>query len=228
MSRLVVKIIDFAVILILLFAIPVYYNTSLNDSTTNVYVLREVDLFGDQVCKNGYISVEMYEDLLNKLSNTDLLYNIQMTHTHDVYYPSSTGGSASTEQDITYTDDIKRRLYASAFRSLTYYDAGDYVYGSDGMLYRYAGSNQIFPYDPALISDFDSMTGASTAYPYWILAGRGMPGKYLLHDGDRFSITVSNRSETVSQKISSVLHFGKSLGIHAYGGGTVTDEVFTF
>ena len=226
MSRLIIKIFDFAVILMLLFGIPVYYNSTLNDSSKNVYVLREVDLFGDQVCKNGYISVEMYEDLLNKLSNTDLLYNIHMSHTHDVYYPSA-GGDAITEEKKTYEDDIKRQLYASNFRSLTYYDQGDYVYGSDGMLYRYAGSNRIYPYNPALVQDFDPMTGASTAYPYWILIGKGIPGKYLMHDGDRFSITVSNRSETVSQKISSALYFGKSMGIHAYGGGMIADENFT-
>lgn len=222
-SNIYGRFFDLAVILILLFIIPMYYTSAVNDSSINIYVIREVDEFGDQVCKDGYISVEMYEDLLNKLSNTDLLYDITMEHTHDVYYPNASG-SVTTAETAVYSDDIRRQLYAALFQSMTYYSYGDYVYGSDGMLYRYIGEGRMYPYDPALVSDFDAMTGASSLYPYWEQVGTGMQGMYLLQEGDHFSITVKNRSDTTSQKISSLLYFGASSGIHAYGGGMVTDE----
>lgn len=221
-SNVLGRLADLALIIILLFLIPLFYTASLNDSSLNTYVLREVDDFGDQVCKDGYISVEMYEDLLWKLSNTDILYDIKMEHIHDVYFPTAAG--FTKEEQSTYTDDIKRILYASSFRTLTHYEYGDYVYGSDGNLYRYTGTSGIYPYDPALISDFDPMTGASTTYSYWVFEGEGIPGKYLFRDGDQFSIIVSNRRDTTSQRIATLLQFGKTAGIHAYGGGTVVDE----
>lgn len=224
-SNILGRFVDLVVILLLMFMIPLYYHASLNDSSVNTYVIREVDLFGDQACKDGYISVEMYEDLLGKLANTDLLYNIKLVHSHDVYYPFA--GEYVTEEMTSYTDDIRRILYASDFRSLTNYNSGDYVYGSDGLLYRYSGGSDIFPCDPALIGDFDPMTGASDVYPYWEQIGKGIRGKYLMQEGDRFSITVSNRSDTTSQKISTLLHFSGSSGIHAYGGGMVSDENYT-
>lgn len=224
-SNILGRFVDLVIILVLMFMIPLYYHTSLNDSSVNTYVIREVNLFGDQACKDGYISVEMYEDLLNKLANTDILYDIKLMHTHDVYYPSA--GEYVTEEKTYYTDDIRRMLYASDFRSLTNYDSGDYVYGSDGLLYRYSGASNIYPYDPALIGDFDPMTGASATYPYWEQIGKGIQGKYLMQEGDRFSITVNNRSDTTSQKISDLLYFGGSPGIHAYGGGMVSDENYT-
>lgn len=222
-SNVFSRFVDLALIIILIFMIPLYYTSAINDSSVNTYVIHEVNEFGDQVCKNGYISVDMYEDLLNKLSNTDLLYNVKMSHTHDVYYPSG-NGAFTTEETVTYEEDIKKQLYAAVFQSLTYYDYGDYVYGSDQMLYRYVGKSQIYPYDPALIDDFDAMTGASQLYPYWNLVGNGIPGKYLMRYGDRFSISIINRSDTISQKITSVLQFGQSAGIRAYGGGMITDE----
>ena len=216
------RFVDLIVILVLLFLIPVFYNSLINDSSINTYILREVDLFGDQVCKNGYVSVSMYEDLLDKLAATDLLYDIKMVHTHDVYYPSADG--SQTEEQTTYEKDIKGQLYANDFRALTKYDKGDYVYGTDGILYEYIGSPNIYPHDPALVGDFDPVTGASHAYPYWERVGSSIKGMYLMKDGDRFSITVSNRSDTTSQKVSTLLSMGKTSGIHAYGGGTVVDE----
>jgi hypothetical protein len=128
------------------------------------------------------------------------------------------------ETITSYTDEIKGQLYANPYQSLTNYDNGDYVYGTDGILYKYVGASTLYPYDPSLVSDFDSITGASSSYPYWEKIGTATPGKYTMQTGDQFSITVSNRSDTTTQKIATVLGLGNSGNIHAYGGGMIDDE----
>lgn len=213
---------DIIIVILLMFLIPTYYHIMITDSDIGIYVTHEVNIFGDQICKDGYLSQEMYESLLTKLSNTNILYDIEMVHEHDVYYPTDVG-DASLQTFTTYTTDIRNMLFPIPYQSLTNYDKGDYI-SCDGILYEFLGDSNIFPYNPSLITDYDTATGISILYPYWRRTNGSVDGKYLMQRGDRFSIKVTNRKDTTSQRISHLLGFGGSSGIHAYGGGMVTDE----
>ena len=114
-ENLVPTMLGFCVALVLFFTIPSVSNGELIQSGLDTYVIHETDVLGDQVCKDGYLSQEMYAEYLETLADTDILYDVTMTAVHDTWYPvyDDTGnftGEMARIEEKTYTEDIREAL----------------------------------------------------------------------------------------------------------------------
>lgn len=115
MDDLIPTLVSALIGLLLLFFIPICFTAGITESTVDTYVTHKADVFGDQVCKNGYLTQEMYEDFIHDLSNTELLYDITFTRSHTTQFPvydaaGNFTGEVKTVIENTYTDDIMQEL----------------------------------------------------------------------------------------------------------------------
>lgn len=115
MENLIATIAGFCVALVLFFVIPSVSNGELVQSGLDIYVIHETDVLGDQVCKDGYLSQEMYAEYLETLAETNMLYDVTMTVVHDTWYPvydaaGNFTGEMTRIEEKTYTEDIREAL----------------------------------------------------------------------------------------------------------------------
>lgn len=115
MEDLVAMLVAIIIAVVSFFYIPTVSSSELSDSAIDTFVVHETDVWGDQVCNNGYITYEMYTSLLENLSKTDLTYNVDFERVHTVYYPiynpdGTFSGDAKEITEKNYTDEIKEKI----------------------------------------------------------------------------------------------------------------------
>lgn len=108
----------FAIILlaISLFAVPLIFQSQHFDDITQNYVAQAVCDFVDTVRVQGKITQETYSDFLSKLDSTNVLYDINLEHSHKQINPiyNESGAftsSTNTGYDIHYSDEIIYALF---------------------------------------------------------------------------------------------------------------------
>lgn len=57
------------------------------DTTTNLFVYTETTKFVDAVRNTGYLTSRMYQEYLDKLAATNVLFNVELEHQHKKYDP---------------------------------------------------------------------------------------------------------------------------------------------
>lgn len=122
-------VVSVIIVVFALFFVQITYDTSKTDMATNVHVYKVVNDFVDEVELNGYISQDMYNNLQKKLSDTGVMYTIEMTHSHAVVSPVfNENGDAikgtKTSTVATYEDEILDKLYDTD--GMYYLEANDY------------------------------------------------------------------------------------------------------
>lgn len=125
------KIIAIIVLAIAVFLTPAIWFGNQLDTVTQTYAYNATTEFVDNVCKQGRITQDMYNDLCKKLGNTGVKCSIKMTHTHTTTVPifdSNHIATGSNEYDMcTYEDEILRQLYTRASLTSNEAAAGDVV-----------------------------------------------------------------------------------------------------
>jgi hypothetical protein len=81
------KIIDLLVAVILMFLIPALYFNIKKDAVIQVNVDRMTTEFVETVAADGYVTREMYEKYLERLANTDKLYEVELIHEQTAFEP---------------------------------------------------------------------------------------------------------------------------------------------
>jgi len=124
------KIVAILVACVLLFLYPIYSMASKTDSVVQTYVGDQTATLVDSIRSTGKLTYDMYTSYLKRLTSTDNLYDISITHQHAVYYPvydddNNATGDVMLKYTNTYEDDILDELY---FGSGVYqFSEGDYV-----------------------------------------------------------------------------------------------------
>ena len=124
------KIIAILVACVLLFLYPLYSLAIKTDTVVKTYVDDQTATLVDSIRNSGKLTYDMYTTYLKKLSTTDNLYDISITHQHATYYPiyddnNNATGEVNLQYSNTYEDDILNELY---FGSGIYsFSEGDYV-----------------------------------------------------------------------------------------------------
>lgn len=110
------KIVTVILAFIACFLLPLYFSAQQSDNVTQSVVYSVTSDFVNQVEEQGYISQEMYMQFVQGLDNTNLLYDIEMNHSHQNVVPvfDGNGQVVDTEkvEDVMYTEQILEVLYA--------------------------------------------------------------------------------------------------------------------
>ena len=76
--------------LFLLFVGPIYDVYDTTDRMVDTMANSAITSFQKDVRKSGYIDLEAYNSLINNLNKTGKVYEIDLTHTSKLVYPSTT------------------------------------------------------------------------------------------------------------------------------------------
>ena len=85
MDGVLQKVVAILISVIIFFILPVYIAYEKEDDISYALALKITTDFVDSVEAKGYISNEMYNDFVAKLSTTRNSYDIYMEHTAKVY-----------------------------------------------------------------------------------------------------------------------------------------------
>ncbi len=100
------KIVDLFVAVIIIFLFPLLYFGQKQDSITQTLVSNQTEAFVNDIRSNGYLTKEMYDNYLEELSKTGLIYTIAAEHRQLVYEPEyrfRTPEEVAKDQDSAYT-----------------------------------------------------------------------------------------------------------------------------
>lgn len=115
------KIIVFFILAMLLFLVPSYYFALKQDMIVQNYVNKETTDFVNTIKNTGQITKNTYNLFIKKLDVTNNVYDIKMTHQHEIVNPlegdEPLDNNDDTENKIfeeyynTYEDDILKELF---------------------------------------------------------------------------------------------------------------------
>lgn len=109
------KVFAVCLTIIALFIAPINIQAQLQDNTLQSTVYAMTDDFVEQVRAQGKITQDMYLEFIQRLDATNLLYDVEITHSHSTVVPvyDSTGATIATKtvDNITYTQDILTSVY---------------------------------------------------------------------------------------------------------------------
>lgn len=112
------KFVSIIILTIALFIIPMVYASEQQESISQSYVSSCVNSFVEQVKKQGKITQGMYDRFISDLDATNIVYDIEMVHTHTEVSPvfaSDTSVESVKEYDMCYyTDEILDGIYEHA------------------------------------------------------------------------------------------------------------------
>ncbi|MFT4145747.1 MAG: hypothetical protein QM644_14940 [Mobilitalea sp.] len=108
------KFFDICLALLVFFLFPLVYFSLKQDAVRNIDVEVGTSNLLNEIEYRGYLSKEMYEDYQEELSNTGLLYTINLKHERIVYEPIyrfRTSGEVIEDQDNSYTGSNDYHYY---------------------------------------------------------------------------------------------------------------------
>lgn len=118
------KIVEIILLAIMLFIVPVQYNALKQDNIVQTMLMTQTSLFTDTIRNKGYIDRELYEEFLGRISKTDNVYDVEITHYKKIYnYDEDTriyvmNYECCTNEVIAeeiYSDEGKYRMEAGDF-----------------------------------------------------------------------------------------------------------------
>lgn len=239
MDGVLQKVVSTLIAIVILFILPVYIAYEKKDDISYALALKITTDFVDNVNNKGYLTQEMYNDFISKLSVTQNSYDIYMEHTAKKYNPVI----------YSYTDDLTTiRAKFDYNLHKAEYDAGQ-ITTSDGVY-----NNLILAYDLSekkyteqqildVISSTDrTLTTATTLDVYKNLDFRTLPATsniympksntkvYTMSEGDEFNVIIKNKNSTLATIMYNAITFGiasqNNTRIYVNYGGTIKAETY--
>lgn len=136
MGDTIAKVFTVLLAVLLLFIYPMMEMLEQQDYTTNLFVYTETTKLVDAVRNTGYLTSRMYQEYLDKLSVTNVIFDVKLEHEHRKYDPIYTDplDESSFQDDFAvnyrgyYTKEILDILFpndGSNFEKY-YFSQGDY------------------------------------------------------------------------------------------------------
>lgn len=243
MDGVLQKVVAILISVIIFFILPVYIAYEKEDDISYALALKITTDFVDSVEAKGYISNEMYNDFVAKLSTTKNSYDIYMEHTAKVYNPVI----------YSYTDDLKTirakfdyNLYKSQYESGTItVDSGSLAGTYNNLVLAYDLAEKKYTEEQILdvISSKDRTLSVNTSLDsYKLIDYRNLPALnsiympnsvtqvYTMNKGDEFNIIVKNKNTTAASLIFNLVTFGaartNNTKIYVNYGGTIKAETY--
>lgn len=124
------KVVAILIGAVMFFVLPVYQLAQKQDDISQIYVANETTKFVDSIRNSGYISVEMYQDYVNKIDKTGNIYNIQICHSHKIVKPNydDEAGTILNGYDSYFVNTYQDEVLDSFDKGEDYkFNEGDYI-----------------------------------------------------------------------------------------------------
>lgn len=230
------KIIAAIVGVLILFIIPVYMAYEKVDDIAYSLVLKITQNFVDNVRDKGYISPEMYSDLVSDLMATGNMYDIEIEHVKKRYDPAVyiyERKDGTTRGEKIYTLDYDRYGSSSSItiNGMTYTNANSFIDKAHAINEEIITDNQIinklFVGTTISKEEFlrDCLTGSADLYESLVYMDEN---SYIFSEGDQINVTVKNSSQTIASIFYSMLtaNVGNEevAKIYVNYGGTIKND----
>lgn len=128
-------IFSFILLVFVLFYLPTYGTYVKQKDLMYMNTKQATSDFVDNVRYKGYISDDMYEDFLFRISLSDILFNVEIEHHKKVYNPvltdptdpSTFTGDYKVSYDEYFTEEIKENLFSETGNNIYKMEKGDYI-----------------------------------------------------------------------------------------------------
>lgn len=104
------KFFNILILVVGIFFVSTLILANLDDRVTEESITTVVTKFSDNVRKQGKITQKMYQSFVDQLDAHNILFNIEMVYTKDVYSPIDGGNYVTTEESF-YQEDIVAGLF---------------------------------------------------------------------------------------------------------------------
>ena len=246
MDGILQRVVSIIIAVAIFFILPVYIAYEKRDDISYALALKITTDFVENVNSRGYISADMYNDFISKLSVTQNTYDIYMEHTAKKYNPVI----------YSYTDDLKTirakfdyNLYkdqyqegqiivsdgtnAGTYNNLVLaYDLSEKKYTQDQILSVIDSTDKTLTLNTNLDTyksmDYRSLPAISSIYE--IEESNDSHNIYTMNEGDEFSVIIKNKNTTMATIIYNAITFGlagnNNTRIYVNYGGTVKAETY--
>ena len=249
MEDILQRIFAIFVTALVFFILPIYIAYEKMDDISYALALKITTSFVEDVTSKGYLSRNMYNDYVNKLSTTNNTYDIELEHVSKKYYPVF----------LVYTDDTKKSvkgtydymLYKDSYNNtstkmnidgedvnknrvtVTYKVSEEKIYTSqimdvlDRNFDNTNATNTVYAnMDLSKYKNLTSIPAITTMYQLDNVNTSADKNIYTMNTGDEFNVVIKNKNTTIATVLFNTFTMGNAGGdnntrVFVNYGGTI-------
>lgn len=246
------RVFSILISILILFILPLYIAFEKIDDISYSLALKITSNFVDNVTAKGYVSKEMYNDYISRLSVTGNVYDVKMEHVSKKYEPalfvynnenrliSILDYSLYAEQWKDSEDILKLTSYKKSNIKLSY-NTSEIKYTQEQILKALDGNDTV-PYSEMSLSkykevDKNSINNVPYMYANYKLNDEGNMEVdnenriYTMNKGDEFSVRIKNENVTIATVLFNAFTLGiggteNNVRVYINYGGTIKEEEY--
>lgn len=246
------RVFSILISILILFILPLYIAFEKIDDISYSLALKITSNFVDNVTAKGYLTKEMYNDYISRLSVTGNVYDVKMEHVSKKYEPalfvynnenrliSILDYSLYAEQWKDSEDILKLTSYKKSDIKLSY-NTSEIKYTQEQILKALDG-NDTLPYSEMSLSkykevDKNSINNVPYMYANYKLNDDGNMEVdnenriYTMNKGDEFSVRIKNENVTIATVLFNAFTLGiggteNNVRVYINYGGTIKEEEY--
>lgn len=246
------RVFSILISILILFILPLYIAFEKIDDISYSLALKITSNFVDNVTAKGYVSKEMYNDYISRLSVTGNVYDVKMEHVSKKYEPalfvynnenrliSILDYSLYAEQWKDSEDILKLTSYKKSDIKLSY-NTSEIKYTQEQILKALDGNDTV-PYSEMSLSkykevDKNSINNVPYMYANYKLNDEGNMEVdnenriYTMNKGDEFSVRIKNENVTIATVLFNAFTLGiggteNNVRVYINYGGTIKEEEY--
>lgn len=250
------RVFSILISILILFILPLYIAFEKMDDISYSLALKITSNFVDNVTAKGYLTKEMYNDYISRLSVTGNVYDVKMEHVAKKYEPalfvynnknsvtSILDYSLYADQWTNSEDSLKITSQNISYKKSDIklsYNTSEIKYTQEQIL-KVLDSNGDIPYSKMSLNQYSSLDKKEiTSLPY-------MYANYKLNDdgnmevdnenriytmnkGDEFSVRIKNENVTIATVLFNAFTLGiggteNNVRVYINYGGTIKEEEY--
>ena len=246
------RVFSILISILILFILPLYIAFEKIDDISYSLALKITSNFVDNVTAKGYLTKEMYNDYISRLSVTGNVYDVKMEHVAKKYEPalfvyndenrviSILDYSLYAEQWKDSEDILKLTSYKKSNIKLSY-NTSEIKYTQEQILKALDGNDTV-PYSEMSLSkykevDKNSINNVPYMYANYKLNDDGNMEVdnenriYTMNKGDEFSVRIKNENVTIATVLFNAFTLGiggteNNVRVYINYGGTIKEEEY--
>lgn len=248
------KVFSVLISILIFFILPLYITFEKLDDISYSLALKITSNFVDNVTAKGYLSEEMYNDFITRLSVTGNVYEVKMEHVSKKYTPvyylynrneNSDNGKVKLKKDYSEYINWLNNNPVSNNAKLSY-STSEVKYSEKQILNVIKNKDNIKPFSEMSISDYVNINLEDIpVIPYmyanynvskddsgFIRAQINNENKiYTMNKGDEFNVRIRNENVTIATILFNAFTLGvggveNNTRVYINYGGTIQEEEY--
>lgn len=206
------RVFSVLVSVIILFILPLYITFEKMDDISYSLALKITSNFVDNVNAKGYLTEEMYNDFISRLSVTGMLYDVKMEHVAKKYNPNYFVYNDSGELINT----VDYSVYASILAGYTNDDVVNELGAKKSNIKLSYNTSEIKYTEKQILDEINS---------------NKIKKVYTMNKGDEFSVRIKNENVTIATVLFNAFTLGiggteNNTRVYINYGGSILEEEF--